>query len=99
MRNILIGSSYYEEIPDITRDQARTEQAMQALEEVVRKYPTTEYAASAKKKLEVARDQLAGKEMMIGRYYLDTQGLHRRDQPLQDGGDADIRPPAMSKRR
>ena len=46
---------------------------MQALEEVARKYPTTEYASSAKKKLEVARDQLAGKEMLIGRWYLDRK--------------------------
>jgi outer membrane protein assembly factor BamD len=69
----LIASSYFEEIPDVTRDQARTEKAMQALEEVARKYPTTEYASSAKKKLEVARDQLAGKEMMVGRWYLDRK--------------------------
>jgi outer membrane protein assembly factor BamD len=66
----LIGSSYYEVIPDVTRDQQRTEQAMRELEQVIRRYPSTEYAASAKKKLDVARDQLAGKEMMIGRFYL-----------------------------
>ena len=69
----LIGSSYYEVIPDVTRDQARTEQAMRELEQVIRRYPDTEYAASAKKKLDVARDQLAGKEMMIGRYYLNKK--------------------------
>jgi outer membrane protein assembly factor BamD len=66
----LIASSYFEEIPDVTRDQARTERALAALEEVIRKYPTTEYAHSSKLKIEVARDQLAGKEMEIGRYYL-----------------------------
>lgn len=66
----LIASSYFEEIPDVTRDQARTERALAALEEVIRKYPTTEYANSSKRKIEVARDQLAGKEMEIGRYYL-----------------------------
>ena len=66
----LIGSSYFEEIPDITRDQARTEKALAALDEVIRKYPTSEYANSAKQKIEVARDQLAGKEMEIGRYYM-----------------------------
>ena len=66
----LIASSYFDEIPDITRDQARTEKALNSLDEVVRKYPTSEYAAEAKRKIEVARDQLAGKEMDIGRYYL-----------------------------
>ncbi len=69
----LMAASYYDQIPDITRDQARTERAMQALDEVVRRYPDTEYAESARRKLEVARDQLAGKEMMIGRYYLNRR--------------------------
>ncbi len=66
----LIGASYFDEIPDITRDQAGTEKALAALQEVIRKYPTSPYADAAKHKLEVARDQLAGKEMQIGRYYL-----------------------------
>jgi outer membrane protein assembly factor BamD len=69
----LIASSYYDEIPDITRDQARTEKALNSLEEVVRKYPTSEYANTAKQKIEFARDQLAGKEMQIGRYYLNKK--------------------------
>jgi outer membrane protein assembly factor BamD len=67
----LIGSSYFDEIPDISRDQAHTEKAMAALEEVTRKYPSSEYAVSAKQKIDVARDQLAGKEMTIGRYYME----------------------------
>jgi outer membrane protein assembly factor BamD len=69
----LLASSYYDQIPDITRDQQRTEKAMQSLDEVVRKYPGTEYAESSRRKIEVARDQLAGKEMLIGRYYLDRR--------------------------
>jgi outer membrane protein assembly factor BamD len=69
----LIGSSYFEQIPDITRDQNRAERALAALEEVSRKYPGTEYAIAAKKKVEVARDQLAAKEMSIGRYYMERR--------------------------
>jgi outer membrane protein assembly factor BamD len=69
----LIGVSYYDQIPDITHDQARTEKALAALDEVIRKFPTSEYATSAKQKIEVARDQLAGKEMSIGRYYLQKK--------------------------
>jgi outer membrane protein assembly factor BamD len=65
----LIASSFFDQIPDITRDQQRTEKALQALDEVVRKYPNTEYAASAKRKMEIARDQLAGKEMETARFY------------------------------
>jgi len=69
----LVASALYENIPDVTRDQRKTRQALDALEDVVRKYPNTEYAATAKKKIEVARDQLAGKEMIIGRYYLEQR--------------------------
>jgi outer membrane protein assembly factor BamD len=69
----LIAASNYDQIPDVSRDQARTEKAMNSLEEVIRKYPTSEYAGEAKKKLEGARDQLAGKEMAIGRYYMERR--------------------------
>ena len=69
----LIAASHYDQIPDTSRDQGRTEKAIAALEEVVRKYPTSEYAITAKAKLEGARDQLAGKEMAIGRYYMEKR--------------------------
>jgi len=69
----LIAASHYDQIPDISRDQGRTEKAIAALEEVVRKYPTSEYAVSAKAKIQAARDQLAGKEMDIGRYYMEKR--------------------------
>jgi outer membrane protein assembly factor BamD len=66
----LIGASYYDQILDVSRDQTRADKAIDALQEVVRKYPTSEYAISAKKKIDMARDQLAGKEMDVGRFYL-----------------------------
>lgn len=69
----LIAASNYDQIPDVSRDQGRTEKAIAALEEVIRKYPTSEYATTAKRKIEGARDQLAGKEMAIGRYYMDKR--------------------------
>jgi outer membrane protein assembly factor BamD len=69
----LIAASHYDQIPDISRDQSRTEKAIAALEEVVRKYPTSEYSVTAKAKLQAARDQLAGKEMDIGREYLQKR--------------------------
>jgi outer membrane protein assembly factor BamD len=69
----LIAASHYDQISDITRDQTRTEKAIAALEEVVRKYPTSEYSVSAKAKLQAARDQLAGREMNVGRYYMQKR--------------------------
>jgi outer membrane protein assembly factor BamD len=69
----LVGSSYFDQVRDVTRDQERTERAMQAFDEVVRKYPESEYAISAKRKIEVARDMMAAREMMIGRYYMERR--------------------------
>jgi outer membrane protein assembly factor BamD len=66
----LIGASYFDQIPDISRDQGRSEKAIAALEEVSRKYPDSEYASNAKEKIRIAHDQLAGKEMSVGLYYL-----------------------------
>ncbi len=66
----LIGMSYYDQIVDVQRDQGATRRALQELEEVVRRYPGTEYAREAQFKIDLTRDQLAGKEMLIGRYYL-----------------------------
>src|SRR5258705_637564 len=67
----LIGASYFDQIPEISRDQDRTEKAVQNLEEVARKYPNSEYAVASKRKIEIARDHLAGQEMDVGRQLLD----------------------------
>ena len=61
--------SYYEQIVDVGRDQRITEQALAALDEVVRRFPDNKYARDARLKLDLAHDHLAGKEMEIGRYY------------------------------
>jgi outer membrane protein assembly factor BamD len=66
----LIGAAYAEQILDITRDQGRSEKALSAFGEVIRKYPDSEYAVSAKRRMEYVRDQVAGKEMEVGRYYM-----------------------------
>ena len=61
---------YFEQIVDVGRDQAATEQAQLNLGEVIKRYPSTEYAADARLKRDMVQDQLAGKEMTIGRFYL-----------------------------
>jgi outer membrane protein assembly factor BamD len=65
----LVALSYYEQISDVTRDQKITEQALAALGEVQRRYPTSRYAADAALKIDLVNDHLAGKEMEIGRFY------------------------------
>jgi outer membrane protein assembly factor BamD len=71
----LIAMSNYKQIPDVTRDQERSEKALVALQELAQRYPTSEYAADAKAKIQITRDQLAGKEMEVGRYYLEKRNF------------------------
>ena len=66
----LIAMSYYDQIYDVGRDQATTTSAEAALQQVVRRYPDSDYARDALLKLELTHDHLAGKEMSVGRYYL-----------------------------
>jgi outer membrane protein assembly factor BamD len=61
---------YYMQIVDVGRDQKLTQLALSALQDVVRRFPESNYARDAKLKLDFVRDHLAGKEMEIGRYYL-----------------------------
>ena len=65
----LIAMSYYQQIADVTRDQAITQQASDAFGELIRRYPESRYAADARLKLDLINDHLAGKEMEIGRFY------------------------------
>jgi outer membrane protein assembly factor BamD len=71
----ILAMSNYKQIPDVTRDQDRSERALAALQELVQKYPTSEYVADAKAKIQITRDQLAGKEMEIGRYYMERRNF------------------------
>ncbi|MEE4350867.1 MAG: outer membrane protein assembly factor BamD [Pacificimonas sp.] len=69
----LTAVSYYEQIEDVERDQQITQQAVGALTELIRRYPESRYAADARLKLDLAYDHLAGKEMTIGRFYLERR--------------------------
>jgi outer membrane protein assembly factor BamD len=60
---------YFEQIVDVGRDQAATGQALDNLRDVVQRYPRTEYAQDSRLKIDMVNDQLAGKEMTIGRWY------------------------------
>lgn len=72
----LVAINYYDQIYDVGRDQETTVNAASALQQVVRRYPESDYARDARLKLELTQDHLAGKEMTIGRFYLN------QNQPL-----------------
>lgn len=66
----LKGLSYYEQISDVARDQRMSEGALEAFENLVRRFPDSNYARDARLKIDLAHDHLAGKDMDVGRYYL-----------------------------
>jgi len=61
--------SYYEQISDVARDQKMTLLARSSLQEIIKRFPKSEYARDARLKLDLTTDHLAGKEVDIGRYY------------------------------
>lgn len=65
--------SYYEQIADIQRDQKGTQLALAALQDVVNRFPGSAYARDARLKVDLCRDHLAGKEMEVGRFYLNQK--------------------------
>ncbi len=70
------ATCHFEQIVDVGRDQGQAEQALAGLRDVARRYPGSSYATDATVKIDMVNDQLAGKEMNIGRYY------QRANQPL-----------------
>jgi outer membrane protein assembly factor BamD len=95
----LIALSNYERIADVKRDQTATQTALAALEEVERRFPESAYARDAGKKAIMARDHLAGKEMEIGRYYLNQgsylAGINRFKKVVTDYQNTSQTPEAL----
>jgi outer membrane protein assembly factor BamD len=69
----IVGLCYFRQIRDVTQDQKESRRAIEAMQEVVTRWPDSEYVDDAKAKIRMARDQLAGKEMQVGRYYLERR--------------------------
>lgn len=69
----IVGLSYFRQIKDVTQDQKESRRAIEAMEEVTQRWPESEYVEDANAKIRFARDQLAGKEMQVGRYYLERR--------------------------
>ncbi len=84
----LIGMSYYERISDVGRDQQMTAEALDAFTRLTRRFPDTRYARDAELKLGLIRDHLAGKEMEVGRFYLERNqyvaAINRFQRVLQE---------------
>lgn len=97
----LVAISYFEQIVDVGRDQATTRQALEALEQVVRRYPQSRYATDARLKIDMTRDHLAGKEMDVGRWYLRRHyhlaGINRFRTVIEEYGTTSHVPEALHR--
>jgi outer membrane protein assembly factor BamD len=86
----IVGLAYYRQIKDVTRDQREARSTVAAMQELVDRFPDSEYVPDAKEKIIFARDQLAGKEMQVGRYYQERReyiaALSRFKQVVQTYG-------------
>jgi len=69
----LVGLSHWKQISNVTQDQRSSVKTIEAMQRVVDGYPDSEYVDDAQAKIRFARDQLAGKEMQVGRYYLERK--------------------------
>ncbi|AJY47169.1 membrane protein [Martelella endophytica] len=87
----LMGLSYSKQIADVTQDQAAARSTIEAMQLVIDNYPDSDYATDARAKIRYARDQLAGKNMQIGRYYLERKdyvaAISRFDTVVDDYSD------------
>ena len=72
----MVGMSYFEQIIDVERDQGATRDSIREFSELIKLYPKSEYVLKAKKNISIAKSQLAGQEVAVGRYYL------KRNNPL-----------------
>jgi outer membrane protein assembly factor BamD len=69
----IIGLSYFRQIRDVTQDQKESRRTIEAMDELIQRWPDSEYVDDAQEKVRFARDQLAGKEMQTGRYHLERR--------------------------
>ncbi|WP_075292221.1 outer membrane protein assembly factor BamD [Pararhizobium arenae] len=69
----IVGLAYSKQIPSVTQDQKPAQNTIEAMQKVVDNYPDSEYVEDAQAKIRFAKDQLAGKEMQVGRYYLERK--------------------------
>jgi len=69
------GLSYYYRISDVKRDQSNTKMALDVFEQLIKRYPESKYSKEVKQKINLCYDNLAGKEMEVGRFYQEQGNM------------------------
>ena len=93
---------YYEQIVDVERDAEMTRLALNAFEELVRRFPRSNYARDGQLKIDLTKSHLAGKEMTVGRFYLKREqyvaALRRFDTVVNDYNTSNQVPEALYRK-
>ena len=80
--------SYYEQIVDVERDAEMTLLALNAFDDLLLRYPDGFYSRDARLKADLASSHLAGKEMAVGRFYIERRhyaaALRRFERVVRD---------------
>ena len=69
----LLGLCFYEQIVDEKKDLQSITDAKITFQNLIKKYPKTDFAIDANYKLDLINDILAAKEIYIGRYYMEKK--------------------------
>lgn len=67
----LLAMSYYNQITDPRRDHETALTAQKYLNELLNRYPNSPHSVDGRIKLDFVNNQIAAKEMIIGRFYLN----------------------------
>ena len=69
----LLAICFYEQIVDEKKDTRSILESKKAFQNIMQKYPNTDYAIDASFKIDLINDILASKEIYIARYYFDKK--------------------------
>lgn len=93
---------FYEQIVDVERDAGMTRLALDAFEELVRRFPKSNYARDGQLKIDLTKSHLAGKEMAVGRFYLKREqyvaALRRFDKVVKNYSTSNQVPEALYRK-
>ncbi|MEO5362794.1 MAG: outer membrane protein assembly factor BamD [Magnetococcus sp. DMHC-8] len=67
------GLAFYQQIASATQDQNNTREALAAFQELVSRFPKSDYAWEAEQMVILCKDRLAEQETVVARYYLDQE--------------------------
>ncbi len=79
-----LGLCYYNQISGIDTEQTPVKNAVTMFESFLSQYPTSEYAADARAKLEDCRDKQLQYEIYVGRFYLRTEKYQAAIKRLEE---------------